>query len=117
MFYTLLSISPPPLHTGILGPGNDAMKFLDEHVDVTNSKGKYHIREAGPEGELNGPHLKAQMSNKNNQLDGLENIVKEKDENLNLFIEHLKILHVLNGVANAKHLDMNSVNNVLQDLR
>ena len=39
---------PPPLHTGILGPGNNAIKFLDEPVDLTNFKAKYDIMGAGP---------------------------------------------------------------------
>ena len=87
---------PPHLHIGILGPGNDATKNIEKHVQLTNFKKKYNLRGSGPGGDMNGPQLKYLISNRNGQLDGFESLVKQKSMDLGLFIDHMRYLNKLN---------------------
>ena len=94
------SIFPPPhLHIGILDPVNDVFREIEKRVDVSIFKKKYHIKGYGPGGDIQGDIIKKLICNES-QLNELENNITNCDENMNLFITHLRNLSKLNTVAN-----------------
>jgi hypothetical protein len=111
---------PPQLHAGVLGPGNDALELIGEHVDAVpfkEFKNKYHIRGGGPGGDLNGPTLKKLMKNKDGSLDELEELVRKENKDLTLVINHLKNLNRLNGCVNLKKLDLDECEQAIFTLK
>ena len=57
------------------------------------------------------------MNNKHGQLDELEAILNETDNNLCLFVNHLRNLGRLNEVSNAKDLNIDEAKSVLQNVK
>ena len=116
---TVLQLYPPPqLHCGILGPGNDTMRKLEEFFpqEIEQFYTRHHIKGSGPGGQFNGPTIKKIFENHNGKLDQLHDIVSKHGEEYELFIKHLANLGALNNAVNKKTLDKELVGEILADL-
>ena len=110
---------PPQLHCGILGPGNDCLKKLEQifPVEMAKFRKDRHIKGSGPGGDYNGPTLKSIMANTNGKLDDIERIVDEKGSGGEIrFVYHLRNLNALNIAVNQKTLDLPKVKEVIANL-
>ena len=116
---TVLQLYPPPqLHCGILGPGNDTMRKLEEFFprEIEQFYTQHHIKGSGPGGQFNGPTIKKILENHRGKLDQLHDIVSKKGVDYTLFIQHLVNLGHLNSAVNMKILDKELVVKIVQNL-
>ena len=84
----LFSLPPDPLHTNLLGAGNDACDKLEHYFpdEMINFYAENHLKKSGqgPGGKFNGPSIKHIL--KDEILDQLENILPVS---ASAFITHL----------------------------
>ena len=92
----------PPLHTILLGPVNDVLRFLKGVCDLEPFLRKHHIKGSGKGGDYNGPTIKDLITNED-KLSELREIVGEVYKD---FVEHLTNISVVHKVANAKELNL-----------
>ena len=111
-------LPPPQLHTGILGPGNDCIQFLEKTFPerMEQFKKKHHIKGSGPGNTYNGPTLKRIMENKNGLLEDLSKLVSNGEPGFQLFIQHLHNLGQLNVAVNMKTLDLDLMRTIIGDI-
>ena len=111
---TVMQLYPPPqLHCGILGPGNDTMRKLEEFEQFY---AQLHIKGSGPGGQFNGPTIKKILENHHGKLNQLLDIVSKGGDDYKLFIQHLENLGHLNSAVNLKTLDKELVGRIVQNL-
>ena len=116
---TVMQLYPPPqLHCGILGPGNDTMRKLEEFFpqEIEQFYAQHHIKGSGPGGQFNGPTIKKILENHHGKLDQLLDIVSKRGDDYKLFIEHLTNLGHLNNAVNLKTLDKDLIGRIIQNL-
>ena len=92
----------PPLHTILLGPVNDVLRFLKGVCDLEPFLRKHHIKVSGKCGDCNGPTKKDLFTSEDKLSELKEIVVKDYKD----FIEHLETISVVHKVANVKKLDL-----------
>ena len=109
---------PPQLHTGVLGPGNDVLQFLEKSFPekMEDFKKRHHIKGSGPGNTYNGPTLKRLLENKNGILEDLSKVISVGKPEFQLFIQHLHNLGQLNIGVNMKYLDLELLRTIIGDI-
>ena len=103
---------PPQLHTGLLGPVNEVFDKIEARIDISSFKKKHNIKGKGIGGDMQGPTIKAIISS-DSKLNELENLICQHDNNMILFINHLRNLSRLNDIANSKVLDIDKIKTII----